>query len=149
MRALKFGSTIGALCSVAYWFCGACAQHAKAKATRASSSDSTTASPPLLIRLPAGNLCDAYAVGGADAQYRGKRYTIVGNVLGADAGAHRVLLGSNLRPIVAVGIDDHAAAALCAGSAIEIDCVVTGATVGIPNLDCGPNGLPRPVAPQH
>ena len=59
-----------------------------------------------------------------------------------------MVLGSDLRPIVAVGIDKQAAAALVVGSAIEIDCMVTGATIDIPDLDCGPNGLPRSVAPQ-
>ena len=102
-----------------------------------------------LTRLAAGNLSDAYAGGGADAVYQGKRFTIVGDVVASDldAGVHHVVLGSKLRPINATGIDEGAAAALVVGATIEVDCTVTEAIADIPSLDCGPNGVPRPVSP--
>ena len=104
---------------------------------------------PALTRLAAGNLSDAYAGGGADAVYQGKRFTIFGDVVSSDvdAGVQHVVLGSKLRPINTTGIDEGAAAALVVGATIEVDCTVTGAIADIPSVDCGPNGLPRPISP--
>ena len=122
----------------------ACSRHA----------DSSTPPPskqaaPALPRLAAGTLSDAYSDGGGGAEYQGKRFTVFGDVVSAevDAGTHRVVLGSKLRPINATGIDEGAAAALVIGATIEVDCTVTGAVADIPSLDCGPNGVPRALSP--
>ena len=103
-----------------------------------------------LARVAVGNLYAAYIGGSAsaDAVYRGKRYTIIGQVVAAnvDAGASQLVLGSKLEPVIATGVEKGAAASLVIGSAIELDCTVTGAVAEIPTLDCGPNGMPRPVS---
>ena len=127
----------------------ACGRRAASLASAGAASAGKAAQPPALTKLVAGNLFDAYAGGEADAIYRGKRYTLVGSVVSVnvDAGAQQVVLGSKLQPVVATGIDKAAALALITGAAIEIDCTVTGATAEIPNVDCGPNGVPRPVSP--
>jgi hypothetical protein len=128
----------------------ACGRRGVPLASAGAASATQAAPPPALTRLVAGNLFDAYAGGGADAIYRGKRYTLVGNVvsLSVDAGVQQVVLGSKLQPVVATGIDKGAALALVTGAEteIEIDCTVIGATAEIPNVDCGPNGVPRPVS---
>ena len=102
-----------------------------------------------LPKIATGNLFDAYAGGGADATYSGKRYTLVGKVvsLNLDAGASQVVLGSKLQPVVVTGIDPGAASALVIDGPIEIDCTITGAVAEIPRAYCGPNGQPRPVSP--
>jgi hypothetical protein len=43
-----------------------------------------------------------------------------------------VVLGSDLRPVTAIGIDEQAAAGLVLGQAIEVDCVVTGLDIAYP-----------------
>lgn len=117
--------------------------------TDSSPTPSKKSPAPALTRLATGNLSDAYVGGGADATYLGKRFTIFGDVVSSevDGGVHHVVLGSKLRPINATGIDEGAAAALVVGATIEVDCTVTGAVADIPNIDCGPNGLPRPLSP--
>ena len=104
-----------------------------------------------LERLAVGNLYDAYLGGSAsaDALYRGKRYTILGNVVSTasvDAGVSQVVLGSKLEPVIATGVDSAAAGSFINGSAIELECTVTGAVAAMPMLDCGPNGQPRAVS---
>jgi hypothetical protein len=116
---------------------------------RESPAEASSARPAQLTTLAAGNLFDAYAGGGADAIYRGRRYTLVGGVvsINVDAGAAQLVLGSKLKPVIATGIDKGAAATLVPDAEIRIDCTVTGAEADIPSLDCGPNGVPRPVSP--
>jgi hypothetical protein len=111
--------------------------------------EASSARPSQLTTLAAGNLFDAYAGGGADAIYRGRRYTLVGGVvsINVDAGAAQLVLGSKLKPVIATGIDKSAAATLVPDAQIQIDCTVTVAQADIPSLDCGPNGVPRPVSP--
>ncbi len=91
----------------------ACGRRAVPLASGAASA-TQAAQPPALTRLVAGNLFDAYAGGGADAIYRGKHYTLVGNVVSVsvDAGVPQVVLGSKLQPVVATGIDKGAALGL-------------------------------------
>ena len=127
----------------------ACGRRAAPLASLGVASATQAAQPPSLKKIVAGNLFDAYAGGGADAIYQGKRYTLVGNVvsLSVDAGVQQVVLGSTLQPVVATGIDKGAASALVTGAAIEIDCTIIGATAEIPNVDCGPNGVPRAASP--
>jgi hypothetical protein len=102
---------------------------------------------PELARITAGNLFDAYAGGGADAIYRGRRYTLVGTVGSVDSEGERVVLGSKLHPVVATGIEKGAIAGLVVDAEVEIDCTVVAAIAEIPQVDCGPNGVPRPVSP--
>ena len=121
----------------------------RAELQRTGAPSASGSKAPQLTTLAAGNLFDAYAGGGADAIYRGRRYRLVGNVVSVsvDAGIAQVVLGSKLKPVVATDIDSSAALALVPDSAIQIDCTVTGASAEIPKLDCGPNGVPRPVSP--
>ena len=128
-----------------------CSRHSAPAGAAAVAAHPQVAPQPKLTQLAIGKLADAYAGGTADADalYRGKRYAVVGNVVSvqSDAGAGRVVLGSKLQPVVATGLDPNAAATLVTDTPIEADCMVTGAIGEIPNLDCGPNGLPRPVSP--
>jgi hypothetical protein len=116
---------------------------ARAKPAKALSSE--------LERVDATKLFRAYAGGEANADpiYRGKRMTITGNVatVRIDAGVPAVILGSALEPVIATGVDEASAASLVPGAAIELDCTIVGKVVDMPNLDCGPHGVPRPLTP--
>jgi tRNA_anti-like len=107
--------------------------------------------PQPLERLTVEKLYDAYSGGAASADpvYRGKRFTIVGNVAAvrADAGPSQVVLGSDLQPVIATGLAAGSASALTKGQPIEADCTVSGAVMAMPTIDCGPEGVPRPVSP--
>ena len=131
-------------------WCTSCAHHNNSPTPQATAS-SRAKPPPPLTRLAASTLADAYAGGGADADatYRGKRFTVFGDVVSVDvdAGEHHLVFGSKLRPLIATGVDEGAASALVVGATIEIDCTVTGAIAEIPTIDCGPNGVPRALSP--
>jgi hypothetical protein len=119
---------------------------------RTESGSPAPPKPAALERVTAAKLFEAYTAGAASADpvYRGKRVTIIGNVatVRSDAAVPAVVLGSNLEPVIATGIDGNSAASLIPGSAIEVDCTVNGKIVDMPSVDCGPNGVPRPVAPE-
>jgi hypothetical protein len=133
--------------------------HKHGRAHAQISTIRTASKPPELERVPAATLYEAYSDDGAaaDEKYKGKRFTITSKVvkgISAEAGAPdpaaaKVLIGSDLEPIIASGIDPGSAAALREGAPIEIDCVVTGAIAEIPTLDCGPHGIVRPIATER
>jgi hypothetical protein len=133
--------------------------HKHGRAHAQISSIPTGSKAPELERVPAATLYDAYSDDGAaaDAKYKGKRFTITSKVVKAispEPGAPepttaKVLIGSELEPIIASGIDLGSAASLREGAPIEIDCVVTGAIAEIPTLDCGPRGIVRPIATER
>jgi tRNA_anti-like len=119
--------------------------HAQSEPAKAS-----VAKPVTFERLTTEKLFSAYAAGAASADptYRGKRFTVVGNVaaIRVDAGAPQVVLGSDLQPVIATGLAQGTVSSLTEGAAIEADCTVTGAIVGMPTIDCGPEGAVRPVS---
>jgi hypothetical protein len=133
--------------------------HKHGRAHAQISAIPTPSKAPELERVPAATLYDAYSDDGAaaDEKYHGKRFTItskVVKVVSAEPGAPasptaKVLIGSDLEPILASGIDPGSAAGLREGAPIEIDCVVTGAIAEIPTLDCGPHGIVRPIATER
>jgi tRNA_anti-like len=138
---------------------GGYAVHKHARAHAQISSTPAPVKTPELERVPATTLYDAYSDDGAvaDQKYRGKRFTITSKVVkvvrpedGApEPATAKVLIGSDLEPIIASGISPGSAAGLREGAPIEIDCVVTGAVAEIPTLDCGPQGIVRPIATER
>lgn len=130
----------------------ACGRRAVARA-EPHAHPSTHRAKRELPRLPCDELSHAYAASGASADqiYQGKRFTVLGNVVSVneDGGTPHVVLGSKLEPVVAHGVAKEAAVMLIPNASIELDCVVTGSIADIPQLDCGPHGIPRAISSAH